>query len=161
MISDTRGGESPTGSKTPGGAGHTRQTHDPHKPPQNHLSPQSSELSPLSSPTDPATHLSRRALTRQTTSEPRNAPVAVATNHRTPLTRSKGLGCISYIVFRSGFLSDSYVSLLRVLGSRLESFGIGRYTFDCSFGFPFRGWFEVSGLFFAGGRCATSDRPVI
>ena len=65
------------------------------------------------------------------------------------------------IVFRSGFLSDSYVSLLR--GSRLESFGIGRYTFDCSFGFPFRGWFEVSGLFFAGSRSVhgAPHRPVI
>jgi len=55
-------------SKTPGGAGYTRQTHEPHK----HLK------------TNPTLRL-----TRQTTPEPRNA--RVATNHRSPLTRSSAV----------------------------------------------------------------------
>jgi hypothetical protein len=56
-------------SKTPGGAGYTRQTHEPHK----HLK------------TNPTLRLTRL----QTTPEPRNA--RVATNHRSPLTRSSAL----------------------------------------------------------------------
>jgi len=55
-------------SKTPGGAGYTRQTHEPHK----HLK------------TNPTLRL-----TRQTTPEPRNT--RVATNHRSPLTRSSAV----------------------------------------------------------------------
>ena len=116
VISDTRGGESPTanqptGSKTPGGAGHTRPTHDPHKPPQNQ--PQSSQLRPQSSPTP--THLSRaRPHPRDQTPEPRNAPVAVATTPQrnkvppgTPLTRSRGLGVYFPMHRRFGLVSYS------------------------------------------------------
>ena len=132
VISDTRDGVSPTGSKTPGGAGHTRQTHDPHKPPQNYLSPQSSvgQSSPIDSP------LTRQTHTR--TPERTRARSPQTTAHRThPI---KGLGCdfLSFSVWL--FLSDTeIVTCTRVVRHR---------TFAVS-AFPFGVSRLVSGLFFA------------
>jgi len=135
VISDTRGGESPTanqptGSKTPGGAGHTRQTHDPHKPPQNQ--PQSSQLRPQSSPTP--THLSRarphpRDHTRTAERARRGRHNATKKQSTTGHTTHpiKGFGCIfSYASsFRSGFLQYQMLYVLYVYARcTLESFGM-------------------------------------
>ena len=115
VISDTRGGESPTtnqptGSKTPG----EPDTRDRHTILTNHrktnLRAHSSDLSPH--PHRLTSHAPDH--TQGTTPEPRNAPVAVATTPQrnkvppgTPLTRSRGLGVYFPMHRRFGLVSYS------------------------------------------------------